>query len=144
MLSAEYRFVDRLSEAHARDLHSLYQNEWWSKGRTEDDVRVVLEHSDLLVGIVSTGDDRLAAFARVLTDRIFKAVIFDVIVAPGHRDRRLGRALMERLCGHPDLARVRHVELYCRPELVPFYEQWGFTQTPPDVVYMRRTPTPRS
>ena len=88
---------------------------------------------------VAFADDsgRLAAFARVLTDFVFKAFVFDVIVDPLHRATGLGKALMDAIIGHPELAGVRHFELYCRPELIPFYERWGFAQVR-EVCLLRR------
>ncbi len=49
-----------------------------------------------------------------------------LIVAPGLRDRGVGRLLLERILEHPTLAQVHHFELYCLPEMVPYYERWGF------------------
>jgi len=40
----------------------------------------------------------------------------------------LGKKLMDAIVGHPALVRVEHFELYCRPELIPFYERWGFKE----------------
>ena len=37
------------------------------------------------------------------------------------------------------LAGVRHIELYCKPKMIPFYKQWGFTSPGPDVNYLRLT-----
>ena len=34
---------------------------------------------------------------------------------------------MQYVLDHPMLAEVGHIELYCQPELIPFYEQWGFS-----------------
>ena len=81
---------------------------------------------------------RLVAFARVLTDRVFRAFIFDVIVATEHRGAGLGHRLMEELLRHPNLSGVELIELYCRPELVPFYERLGFTSPDSGVTLMRR------
>jgi hypothetical protein len=44
----------------------------------------MLQHTDLVVG-VCTEPGQLVGFTRVLTDQVFKAVIFDVIVAREHR-----------------------------------------------------------
>jgi predicted GNAT family N-acyltransferase len=75
----------------------------------------------------------------VLTDRVYKALIFDVIVAQTHRKAGLGRRLIQYVLDHPMLAQVAHVELYCRPELISFYEQWGFAAPGPEVNFMRMT-----
>jgi predicted GNAT family N-acyltransferase len=98
----------------------------------------MLQHTDLVVGACTDPGDQLVGFTRVLTDRVYKALIFDVIVAEGHRKTGLGRSLIEYVLDHPMLADVRHLELYCRPELIPFYEQWGFTAALPGVNLMRK------
>jgi predicted GNAT family N-acyltransferase len=66
-------------------------------------------------------------------------LIFDVIVAEAHRRSGLGRRLIDHVLNHSMLADVRHIELYCKPELIPFYERWGFTSPGPDVNYLRMT-----
>jgi predicted GNAT family N-acyltransferase len=127
-----------LNDTQIRELHQLYQNEWWTKERTLDDVRRMLEHSDYIFGLCEAQTNHLVAFARVLTDRVFKAFIFDVIVAPSHRGHRVGAGIVDRILQHPDLASVKHFELYCLPELVPFYERWGFSPDVGDIVFLRR------
>jgi GNAT superfamily N-acetyltransferase len=136
-----YDHLERLSEAHVLELHALYQGEWWSRGRTIEQVRTVLAHSDLVFGIVEKDHGRLVAFARVLTDRVFKALVFDVIVAPEHRGRGCGAMIVEAILRHPQIRSVRHLELYCLPELAPFYRRWGFSEEVGGVLLMRRDPS---
>jgi GNAT superfamily N-acetyltransferase len=133
-----FKRIDRLSEDHVRDLHALYQREWWSEGRTLPDIRRMLDHSDALAAFVDGETGRLAAFARVLTDYTYKALIFDVMVDERHRGAGLGRMVMDAVLSHPDLQAVEHFELYCRPEMVPFYERWGFTAELGELQLMRR------
>jgi GNAT superfamily N-acetyltransferase len=138
VIDHEYRFVDRLEAQHVRDLHLLYQGEWWTKDRTMDEATRVVEGSDFVFAFARRSDDRLVAFARVLTDGVFKALVFDVIVAESCRAHGLGRALMKSIIEHPTIAAVRHLELYCRPELKSYYEQWGLSAEFPEVMFMRR------
>ncbi len=133
-----FLFTDRLEERHIHELHALYRNEWWSRERTLEETRRVLEHSDFVFAFLDSTDRRLVAFARVLTDRIFKALVFDVIVAPECRKSGLGPRLVSRILSHPELARVKNFELYCLPELVPFYEKLGFSTEIGGVHLMRR------
>ena len=70
---------------------------------------------------------RLAAFARAVTDERYIGLVLDVIVDPTLRGTKLGRTLLDAVCSHPELAAVESLELVCQPELVPFYERWGFT-----------------
>ena len=73
---------DHVSPSQVDDLLRLYGSEWWSSERTRADVERMLLGSDLLCAIVERESDSLAAFARVLTDRVYTALVLDVIVGP--------------------------------------------------------------
>lgn len=130
--------IESLSDGHVEDLWRLYQGEWWTRGRELADVRRMLEHSDVVVAFEELPSGRLAAFARVLTDYVYKALVFDVIVEPAQRSTGLGRRLLSAIVEHPRLSSVRHFELYCLPELVPFYQRCGFTDDLGRLRFMRR------
>ena len=119
-------------------LHELYQHEWWTKDRTRDEVERILDGTTYVFGVCASADNRLVRFARVLTDSVFKALIFDVIVAEPHRHTEVGARLMNAILEHPLLRAVRHLELYCLPEMMAFYEKWRFSTQVSGVTYMRR------
>ena len=129
--------ISKLTDEQILDLHRLYQAEWWTKGRELADVRKMLQGPAIVIAFCDSSTKRLVAFARVITDGVYKALIFDVIAAPEERGKGLGRSLIESILAHPRLRGVRHFELYCLPELVPFYEQWGFTDNLGDLHFMR-------
>ena len=135
----EHPVLSALSEEQAQQLHSLYQREWWTVGRSLADVRTMLQHSDFVFAIAAPDTQELLAFARVLTDRVFKALMLDVIVHPDHRSAGLGSLLMAHIMAHPTLSRVRHIELYCLPERADFYQRHGFTSELGELHFMRRT-----
>jgi GNAT superfamily N-acetyltransferase len=135
---SNYRFVEQIDERLRGDLMELYRHEWWTNHRREEDVARMLAHSDLVVGVCADPGDRLVGFTRVLTDRAFKALIFDVIVARAHRKTGLGRRLIQHVLEHQMLAQVEHLELYCRPEMIPFYQQWGFSTSVAGNTLMRK------
>lgn len=131
--------IEKFSDEQVSDLHALYQLEWWTKARTIEDVRRMLAGSDVVIGYVERESGRLVAFARVLTDFVYKSLVLDVIVAASHRGSGMGRTLMTAILEHPKLKDVRHFELYCLPEMMPFYEQWGFSEDTGGVRFMRLT-----
>ena len=133
--------ISSLTDSQIQDLVRLYQEEWWTKGRTENDVRRMLEHTDFIVGFCDSKSRQLIAFARVLSDRVYKALILDVIVDRDHRARDLGTKLMQTILDHRELRSVKHFELYCLPELVGFYERFGFSEKLGSVRLMRRSAT---
>jgi GNAT superfamily N-acetyltransferase len=138
MDDSDFAIVYTLDEGQIRRLHDLYQAEWWSRGRSLDDVRRMVAGTDYVFGLCTVSGGRLAGFARVLTDGVFKALVFDVIVDPALQNQGLGRRLMDAIVDHPVLAQVRHLELYCLPEMVPFYEKWGFSTDVSGTVFLRR------
>lgn len=125
-----------LSEKHIKQLHSLYQNVWWAKGRTLEDTKRCVLGSQICVGLADD-DENLVGFARVLTDYIFKALIFDVIVSESMRDRGLGKRLITLITSHVRLKSVKHFELYCLPDMQEFYTMCGFSSDLGGVELMR-------
>ena len=44
---------------------------------------------------------------------------------------------LDYVLDHPMVAGVRHIELYCKPEMIPFYRKWGFVVPGDDVNFLR-------
>lgn len=133
-----YTLRHQLTPAQVDQLVELYRNEWWCKHRTKADVQRMLAHVDLLFALVDNHSDTLIAFARVLTDFVYKALVFDVIVHPKHRGRGLGDALMRAMFEADALRNVQSIELYCLPEMAPFYDRFGFSVDDTGCVFLRR------
>ena len=128
--------LNSLTEAQTEQLWRLYQAEWWSKGRSLSDVTTMLQHTGVVFGYAKP-DGTLVAFARMLTDRLYRALLLDVIVAPDYRSRGLGARLMRDITTHPVLGNVESIVLFCRPELVEFYQRCGFATSDTGIVSMR-------
>jgi len=133
-----YQNISRLTPSQIEDLYTFFRREWWTKDRTKDEIKLMLEYSDLIFALTDE-TERLVGFARVLTDRIFKAEIYDLIIDPAHRGLGLGKQLMEEILRHPDLRRVKQFNLQCLEEMKPFYEELGFTDLSGELIYMRRS-----
>jgi predicted GNAT family N-acyltransferase len=133
-----YRIVETLTESQVSDLMDLYKNEFWSDKRTRQDVVKMLASTDVIIGLVDECD-RLIGITRVLTDFVYRAMIFDVIIKPTHRKRGLGAKLMDAVLNHPELQTVEHFYLNCLPNMMPFYERWGFSDDVGGLKFLRRT-----
>jgi GNAT superfamily N-acetyltransferase len=95
--------------------------------------------TEIVAAVGESGSrQRLLGFARALSDGAFRAIVFDLIVAPPHRGQGLGRLVLEELLRRPALARCSGVELMCLPEMAPFYERLGFSADQSGVVRMLR------
>jgi len=130
--------VYQLTSDNVCELHQLYQNEWWTKGRTLKETQQCVDGSQICIGLVDANDE-LKGFARVLTDYIFKALIFDVIVSPQYRGQGLGDKLVKLIKQHPELTQVKGFELYCLPELEGFYKGHDFSTDVGEINLMRCT-----
>jgi N-acetylglutamate synthase-like GNAT family acetyltransferase len=70
---------------------------------------------------------RLVGFGRATSDGVFRAVLWDVVVAGEHQGRGLGRRLVEALLEEPSLQGVERVYLMTTNSS-GFYQQLGFVE----------------
>jgi GNAT superfamily N-acetyltransferase len=138
----DFQVIDDLARRED-ELVDLFAGEWWTAKRSRGAVDRMLEHTDVVVGLVDRAPNRLIGFARAVTDRTFLALVLDVIVERSYRGRGLGARLVDELLSRPELAEVESVELVCQPELVDFYRRWGFSEKVGRSMLMRRTDNPR-
>ena len=128
--------IDRFTEDQLHQLHALYQQECWTRGRTFMDSKKCVECSQICIRLID-GSGTLQGFARVLTDYVFKALVFDVSVVGDRRSTGLGNKLVSLVLSHAALQRVKQVELYCLPEMSGFYAKLGFSRNVGQVNLMR-------
>ena len=102
----------------------LYDHAAWAKGRTVEATREMLGHTDLALS--AWDGERLVAFGRVLTDYVYRASIWDVIVDPAYQGQDIGTQIMHRILDHPSLKRVELFWL-CTRDKQAFYERLGFS-----------------
>lgn len=104
-------------------VHSfLSEDSYWAAGRSRDTVAASFAASARVVGAYH--DDELVGFCRVITDGVTVAYLADVFVAPAHRGRGLGTALVDFAIDRGPYATLRWV-LHTR-DAHGMYEQLGF------------------
>jgi GNAT superfamily N-acetyltransferase len=134
--------IREFGPARREELVGLFQSGWWTATRDRAAVDRLIDGSDVVLGLTDLVSERLIGFARSITDGVFLAVVLDVIVDPAYRATGLGARLMDELLAAEPLKRVESIELVCQPELIAFYERWGFTNRVGRSVLMRRTENP--
>lgn len=72
-------------------------------------------------------DGELAAFARVVTDRITFAWLADVFVLPEHRGRGVGKLLVSSILEHPELRPMKRW-LLATADAHELYRRYGFDE----------------
>lgn len=121
-----YEVVEPLNDSQIVQLHQLTLQQWWGSRRSLEDVRVMVENTSLMIGLVEQSTGKLVGYCRALTDFVFRATIYDVMIEEQLQGMGLGRRLLDAMCEHPKLQRVNFIYLACEPELFSLYEQWGF------------------
>ena len=107
----------------ASELVPLYEQAPWAHGRTPDDIRLMLANTDVAIAV--RDGTRLVGFGRVLTDYVYRATIWDVIVDKDYQGQDIGTKIMQQILDHPDLKRVELFWLCTRSP--GFYEKLGFS-----------------
>jgi ribosomal protein S18 acetylase RimI-like enzyme len=101
----------------------IYQQAPWAKGRAPEDAREMLRHTDMAV--TAWDGDLLIGFGRVLTDYVYRATIWDVIVDKAYQRQGIGADIIQHILNHP---RLKKVELFWLCTRMPgFYEKLGFS-----------------
>jgi ribosomal protein S18 acetylase RimI-like enzyme len=81
--------------------------------------------------------DRLAGFARVITDLATFAYLTDVVVHAEFRGQGLGQWFMERILDSPELKGLRRITLLTR-DAESLYRRLGFERGAVPLIYMER------
>ena len=101
------------------DTHSF-----WASGRSQRQLNRMLAGSQAVVSAWQGA--KLVGFGRATSDGVFRAVLWDVVVAGEHQGQGLGRRIVEALLQEPALQGVERVYLMTTNS-AGFYEQLGFT-----------------
>lgn len=105
------------------ELQRLFRQTSWASGRSIASIERMLSRTTLYVA--AWRDDQLVGFARSVTDDTFRALVDDVVVNAALRGQGIGAGLVQHLLDR--LQEVEEVFLSCSEDLVPFYENLGFT-----------------
>ncbi|MBI3875547.1 MAG: GNAT family N-acetyltransferase [Verrucomicrobia bacterium] len=125
LLSDDKRRLDL--DAVCRLLNETY----WAAGRPRSVIAKGIEHS-VCLGLFHSG--KQVGFARAVTDFATFTWICDVIIAPAHRGKGLGKWMVKCLIEHPQL-QTRSQVLATR-DARTLYERYGFQRTE----YLKRMP----
>ena len=116
--------IENLNDELISQLSSIYEQTWFTQSRNVEDIKKMLLNSYLTLGFVKAGE--LIGFCRVISDGVYKAFLFDIIVKDKYQNQGFGRIIMDKVLNHNRLINVQHIELYCPEKITPFYKKLGF------------------
>ena len=114
----------------------LLQTTFWAGNMTRDVLLRAIANS-ITFGVFDGAT--LVGFGRAVTDLATYAYWTDVVIAPSHRGRGLGRWLSECMLAHPELQGLRRVALLTR-DAASLYARVGFRSGSGELVYMEHRP----
>lgn len=121
---SQIQFSDRQSEIDLHQLQQLFNlAAFWAKGRSLEDLSIAIANSNPVIFVCD--GKQLIGFARVTSDCIYRATIWDVVIHPDYRDLGLGSKLVETVLSHPRVRWVERVYLMTTHQQ-GFYEKIGF------------------
>jgi ribosomal protein S18 acetylase RimI-like enzyme len=82
------------SKVNLDEMKEIYASVGWTK-HTKEIIKKVFEASNVLAFVTVNG--RIVGFGRALTDGVFNAAIYDVIVHPRFQKQGIARQIMEFL-----------------------------------------------
>lgn len=135
-MTNEYLIKNEMTAEQFDQLHALTQKMWWSTDRTREDMLTMLKHC-LPFAVIDNNTQQLVGFARVLTDEIRYAYIYDVMTEESLRGKGIGNMIMHAILAHPKLSRVKYFELTCAPDMADYYKKFGFSDDYENVIPMR-------
>lgn len=122
MENLEYSFERTITP---EQLVVLMRQTNFGRDRTVSGLRTMLKNTTVKLGVWD--GERLVAFSRALCDRVYRAVIEDVIVDVSLRGRGIGTAMMKKMVEH--LQDIHSVYLFTGRELATiYYPRFGFRE----------------
>ncbi|MCU0565716.1 MAG: GNAT family N-acetyltransferase [Oculatellaceae cyanobacterium Prado106] len=120
------------------ELQALFQKTaHWAQDRNLGDWAIALSNSNPIV--TAWDGDRLIGFSRAISDGIYRATIWDVVVDPDYQGAGLGRKLVETVLMHPHVNRVEKVYLVTTHQQ-QFYERIGFERNTNTTMVLNNRP----
>tara|TARA_Y100001968_G_scaffold238721_1_gene222126 strand:+ start:416 stop:874 length:459 start_codon:yes stop_codon:yes gene_type:complete len=101
----------------------LNQHTFWAINRNKKQLKKMLFKSSVVISLWK--NKNLIGFGRATSDEIFRAVLWDVVIANDHQGLGLGRLVVEALLNANEIKSVEKVYLMTT-NCVEFYEQIGF------------------
>ena len=99
------------------------QNTLWAKNRTINQIKRMLENSNVIITLWCKDD--LVGFGRATTDQVYRAVLWDIVVSKDVQRVGLGKIIVEELLKDKKINSAEKVYLMTT-DSQDFYKQLGF------------------
>tara|TARA_E500000331_G_scaffold347645_1_gene388132 strand:+ start:839 stop:1303 length:465 start_codon:yes stop_codon:yes gene_type:complete len=101
----------------------LNENAFWAKDRNKQQICKMLSNSTVIVSLWSS--NQLIGFGRATSDLVFRAVLWDVVIASDCQGLGYGKLIIEAILTNKKIKSVERVYLMTTKSS-EFYKQLGF------------------
>lgn len=130
-----YLYYDSKMAVNAHDLQELYRFTRWGRSRSIEQIDRMLQGTSMCFSVRHSG--KLVAFCRILTDFVFRASLWDIMVHPDHQGKGLGSSLLDYVFDHPKVKGIPLVITYTS-ELAQFLSRLGFKHEEGAMMLLRK------
>ena len=103
----------------------LDNNAFWAKNRTINDLKKCLANSDVIISIW-VGNE-IVGFGRALTDGIYRAVLWDIVIDQNHQGKGFGKLIVNNLLSSKEIKNTKKIYLMTTNKKL-FYSQMDFKE----------------
>ena len=115
------RYDDKKKDLPCDQLQALFQSAGWSDGSHTPDFNMPFINATLVIS--AWEGERLVGAVRVLSDKIIRSIIYDLVIAPEYQNFGIGKELIKRCMAHyPDSEWL----VQTTKGIYQYYEELGF------------------
>ena len=103
----------------------LDNNAFWAKNRTINDLKKCLANSDVVISLW-VGKE-MVGFGRALTDRIYRGVLWDIVIDQNHQGNGFGTLILNNLLSSKKIKNTKKLYLMTTNKKL-FYSQFDFKE----------------
>ena len=103
----------------------LNKNAFWAKNRSINDLRKSLANSDAIISLWNGNE--IVGFGRALSDGIFRAVLWDIVIDKNHQGKGYGKLIVNNLLNSRKLKNTKKIYLMTTNKKL-FYSQIDFKE----------------
>jgi len=112
-------------------LDQLFEAVGWMT-RSHEQMKIALEHSFLVVTLwfIKDTNKQLIGFTRAISDQVYNATLWDVVIHPDFQSQGLGKALIQYTLEKLRQQNIENITLFAGSKAVNFYHHLGFITDP--------------
>lgn len=112
----------------------LNQHTFWARDRSIQGIKQLLKASSVVVSVWS--GETLIGFGRASSDGIYRAVLWDIVVANTYQKRGIGAMIVETLINSNCIKNVERIYLMTTRSS-NFYEKLGFIKSEKQILMVK-------